>query len=71
MRYLISVLAVVCMASVAIPNAKVDKVSPAQQKLTTQSGLQPPNGRGLAPDFNLNMRVARMSNWPTSRAKWF
>jgi peroxiredoxin len=53
MRHLISVLAVVFMASVAIPNAKQEKVSPAQQKLPTQSGLQPPSGRGLAPDFNL------------------
>ena len=46
MRYLISVLAVICMASVAIPNAKQEKVSPAQQKLPTQSGLMPPSGRG-------------------------
>jgi peroxiredoxin len=53
MRYLISVLAVICMASVAVPNAKQEKVSPAQQRLPTQSGLKPPSGRGLAPDFNL------------------
>lgn len=52
MRYLIRVLGVICMA-VAVPNAQQEKVSAAQQKLPTQSGLKPPRGRGLAPDFNL------------------
>ena len=65
MRYLISVLAVICMASVAIPNAKQEKVSPAQQKLPTQAGLKPPSGRGLAPDFNLidaNGKVVKLAD---------
>jgi cytochrome oxidase Cu insertion factor (SCO1/SenC/PrrC family) len=53
MRYLISVFTVICMASVAIPNAKQEKVSPAEQKVPTQSGLKPPSGRSPAPDFNL------------------
>lgn len=53
MRHLVCVLAAICMASVAVPNAKQEKVSTSQQKLPSQSRLKPPSRRGMAPDFNL------------------
>ena len=53
MRYLINVLAVICMACIAVSNAKQDKVQAAQEKPAAQSGLKPPSEGSLAPDFNL------------------